>query len=128
MTRWLVVGALFAALAVAGCQRAAQETPAPQPATGQTVNMVAKEFTVDPKEVRVKAGRVTFNVKNEGAIDHDFIIVGVAEHEGEHGALTFKPGETYTLTVDLKPGTYEIVCGVAGHKEAGMTATLVVEP
>ena len=131
MKQWLIaVGLMMVLMSVligAGCQRASQEAPAQAPA-GQTVTMVTKELAFEPREVRVKAGRVTFNVKNEGAVEHDFMITGVAEHQGDHGPVTFKPGETYTLTVDLTRGTYEIVCGVPGHKEAGMTATLVVEP
>lgn len=119
---------VMSALITAGCQRAAQEQAPPPAAEGQVVNVVAKEFSFEPKEIRVKAGRVTFNVKNDGAVEHDFQIMGVAKHETEHGAELIKPGATYTGAFDLKPGTHEIVCGVAGHKEAGMTATLIVEP
>jgi uncharacterized cupredoxin-like copper-binding protein len=122
--RWLVCMAVLAAMAGTGCQRAAQDV---QDGESRTIAVVAKEFAFEPKEIRVKAGRVQFLVKNIGTVEHDFMIVGVAEHGGAHGTETFKPGETYTLVADLTPGTYVIECGVAGHKEAGMTAALIVE-
>jgi len=32
----------------------------------------------------------------------------------------------YEVQVDLRPGTYQVVCNVAGHKDAGMVGTIVV--
>jgi uncharacterized cupredoxin-like copper-binding protein len=42
----------------------------------------------------------------------------VAAAGGQSAMLEFTPS---------KPGTYEFWCTVAGHKEAGMTGTLVVQ-
>ena len=39
---------------------------------------------------------------------------------------TFK-GESKTLSVTLKPGTYKFYCSVPGHRMAGMEGTLVVK-
>jgi len=36
-------------------------------------------------------------------------------------------GDSTTVTVNLPAGTYTFYCSVPGHKEAGMTGTLVVE-
>jgi uncharacterized cupredoxin-like copper-binding protein len=36
------------------------------------------------------------------------------------------PGETKTLLVELKPGTYEVYCPVPGHKPHGMSLDLTV--
>ena len=68
------------------------------------------------------AGAVTFEIENAGTVEHDFIIQGV-----DKGTEQLRPGQKATLTVDLKPGTYTVVCNVAGHKEAGMTMQLVVK-
>ncbi len=37
------------------------------------------------------------------------------------------PGSSGTLTVDLKPGTYEFYCPVANHKEMGMEGEITVK-
>ena len=41
--------------------------------------------------------------------------------------ISVKPGEMKMLTVDLKPGEYQIHCPIAGHTEKGMQTTLLVK-
>jgi len=116
------------AIAAAGCQRAT-ELPEHQMADEETmhvVNVVAKEFAFEPKEIKVSTGMVKFVVRNEGTVEHDFEIVGAAEHGAEHEARLIKPREVYEVEVPLDPGTYQVVCNVPGHKDAGMVATIVV--
>lgn len=64
-------------LAIAACQRAAQspEHQMAEKGTAQVVNVVAKEFAFEPKEIRVNAGMAKFVVRNEGTVEHDFEIV-----------------------------------------------------
>ena len=40
-----------------------------------------------------------------------------------------QPGETQTgtFTAPAEPGTYQVVCGIAGHVEAGMISAATVE-
>jgi uncharacterized cupredoxin-like copper-binding protein len=59
-------------------------------------------------------------------VEHEFMIEGVTTH-GEHASETFQPGITHEVQAELKPGTYPVSCNVAGHKEAGMAATIIVE-
>lgn len=125
MRRGLTLGIVIAAVVVAGCQRGARR-PAGQATEVQVVNVVAKEFAFEPKEIRTRAGKVRFIVTNEGAVEHEFMIERATEH-GEHAETAFKPGVTHTVEVDLEPGTYEVTCNLPGHKDAGMVATLIVE-
>ncbi len=69
------------------------------------------------------AGEHSFAIVNGGKEVHSFEIEGVtALPEG------LPRGNTATLKANLKPGTYTVYCPVPGHKERGMTMTLVVSP
>ncbi len=120
------IGTLFVVAALAGgCARA--QAPAPTTTAGeQIVRVVAREFTFDPREARVKPGRVVFEVRNAGAVAHEYV-VAVETHEHQEQNL-IQPGDTRRVEYDLRPGTYEVACNVPGHKEAGMTGTVVVAP
>jgi len=128
-TRMKVALLLAAVVLLAvGCRRAAQQPgPTADPMDEQVVEVIAKEFAFEPKEIRVKPGMVTFKVKNEGTVEHEFMIEGVTAH-GEHASETFRPGVTHEVEVELNPGrTYPVSCNVAGHREAGMVGSIIVE-
>jgi uncharacterized cupredoxin-like copper-binding protein len=91
----------------------ATTTEAPAP-TSQVVQVTEKEFKIILASPTLKAGTVTFQIKNTGAIAHDLAVVG-----GPKSSL-IQPKATGTLTVKLKPGTTELYCTVPGHKAAGM--------
>jgi len=88
--------------------------PGPPAPTPQVVQLTEKEFKIILASSSLKAGTVTFQIKNTGAIAHDLAVVG-----GPKTPL-IKPKGTGTLTVKLKPGTTELYCTVPGHKAAGM--------
>lgn len=67
----------------------------------------------------VPSGRVTFSVKNNGAVEHNFVI-----QEANVRVEGIQPGQTKTVIVNLRPGTYNIVCDIPGHAEAGMKTTV----
>jgi uncharacterized cupredoxin-like copper-binding protein len=73
----------------------------------------------------VSAGATTFKVTNTGKEAHGFEIEG----NGIEKALKprLKQGESGSLQVYLKPGTYEVYCPVLGHKRRGMTLNLTVK-
>lgn len=104
--------------------RSVLAAPAPSP---RPVLMKAREFVFDPKEVTVRAGEVTFEVKNEGSIEHNFLIEDVNRRTLAQIPI-IEPGKTEDVKVTIRPGTYPIVCSLPGHKEAGMTGTLRVQP
>jgi len=96
----------------------AQNPPAPS-----AVTVSLKEWMIAPTEMTVAAGKVTFTITNAGAIDHNFAIEG-ADKKVE----LITPSDTKTLEITLEPGSYNILCDLAGHQEAGMTGKLTVEP
>jgi hypothetical protein len=72
----------------------------------------------------VAAGTVTFNITNNGTMEHSFEIEGNGIEEGLEATL--QPGESGTLTVDLAPGTYTVYCPVDDHRAQGMELQLTV--
>ena len=114
-----ITGALLAAVVFA--------TAAARRAPGGPAAVTAKlsEWKVELSEATIAAGPVTFTVTNAGSIPHGFEVEGAGiEREIE----LIQPGSTATLTLNLKPGTYEAYCPVGedSHKKLGMETHLKV--
>jgi uncharacterized cupredoxin-like copper-binding protein len=94
-----------------------------------------------------KAGVVTFKVKNDSKDTiHEMILMYLADPSqplpyvegdkrvdedkaGDKGEVSeLDPGKSGSLTVNLKAGTYLLICNVAGHFAAGMWTTFTVTP
>ncbi len=124
----LVTSALFLSAcggkqpAQSPAQSPAAQQPAPPAAEGQKVRVEMSEFKYAMGTTEVPAGKVMFDLVNAGSVEHSFIVEGTDVKSEQ-----IRPGQTVTLQTELKPGTYTIVCDVAGHKEAGMTTQLVVK-
>ena len=113
-----IAGTLLVAAALAAAPRRAPVAPA-------SVNAKLSEWKVELSEVTIPAGPVAFTVTNAGSIPHAFEIEGQGtERETE----LIQPGSTATLTLTLKPGTYEAYCPVGedSHKKLGMETRLTV--
>ena len=94
----------------------------PEPAT---VNVRLSEWSVELSQQTIAAGPVTFVVTNTGQVPHAIEVEGQGiEKEIE----TIQPGATDTLSLNLKPGGYEVYCpvGNGSHKKLGMDARLTV--
>ena len=98
----------------------AQTTTTPT-AQGATVQVSETEFKITPASSALKAGPVTFQVKNLGKIPHDLAIKGTTEK-----TQLIPPGGSAALTVSLNAGTYELYCTVPGHEAAGMKQNITV--
>lgn len=78
------------------------------------------EFSIDG-DLEIEPGPTRFQVENNGAVVHNLVF------EGGPATPDLASGETAVLDFDnLTPGTYDIFCSIAGHREAGMEARLVV--
>ena len=89
------------------------------------VSVRLSEWKVELSQPNIAAGPVTFVVTNTGQIPHAVEVDG----EGiEQETKTIQPGANGTLTLTLKPGTYEVYCpvGEGSHKKLGMEAHLTV--
>ena len=91
---------------------------------GQKITVTMTEYKFE-MPATAKAGKTTFVVKNAGKKVHTFAIKG--EGIDQKISPNPKPGQSATLEVDLKPGTYEITCPVDFHIGRGMKTTLTVK-
>ena len=117
-----LIGVAAASLLVAGSVMAADRA---LDANATPLAVTARDVRFEPADVRVTAGQfAVLTFTNADPVFHDWEVEGLANVD-----VPARPGQTAKLRflVD-EPGTYEIVCTVPGHAEAGMTGTLVVEP
>ncbi len=100
---------------------------APTPKGGAAVSVTLSEWKVELSERAIPAGAVTFTVANVGSIPHALEVEGQGI---EQETAVIQPGSTATLTLTLKPGTYEVYCPVGNdsHKKLGMETELKVAP
>ncbi|HEV8355416.1 MAG TPA: cupredoxin domain-containing protein [Gemmatimonadales bacterium] len=96
---------------------------APNPPAAVSARL--SEWKVQLSEAAVRAGTVTFTITNAGSIPHGLDIEG---HGIEKEIEKIEPGAVATLTLELKPGSYEVYCPVGGesHKKIGMATHLKV--
>jgi uncharacterized cupredoxin-like copper-binding protein len=106
-----------------------------------TLNVTATDTGYDSPTYTVPAGgEVTLNLTNNGAIEHEFAILKLGEHvtppfgEKDEGKIFWEldgvaAGTTMsgTFTAPTEPGEYDVICGIPGHIELGMIATLIVK-
>ena len=70
-----------------------------------------------------KGDKVTIQIINDDGVEHALEILGL----GVKSESVIKKGDTQTVTFTAdKEGTYQYVCNIPGHKEAGMLGKLTV--
>ena len=101
---------------------------ASQPTTG-AIDLTVKaldpggKYSFDAKSYTAKAGTVNVALINEGKENHNLLVQGVDKGKFK---LSVTPGETKAGAVTLAAGTFTIYCDIAGHRDGGMEAKLVV--
>jgi uncharacterized cupredoxin-like copper-binding protein len=97
--------------------------PAAQPPVSQAqmVPVSESEFKIVLPRIALKAGKITFDVKNVGKIPHDLAVKGTS-----FKSSLIQPGGSTKLAATLKPGSYELYCTVPGHEAAGMKVKVTV--
>jgi uncharacterized cupredoxin-like copper-binding protein len=108
-----------------------------QPSTsGDGIAVTLRDFSIEPATATAPSGSVAFAIANDGPSVHEFEVLatdtapdaipvdsGVAQTEPSEivdEVEDIAPGTSANLAVDLDPGSYIIICNVAGHYEAGM--------
>ena len=89
-----------------------------------------QEFTIDPPSLTVATGQtVRFNVSNQGTVEHS--LEAELESAGIEQVLfpdNLQPGQSDMEEVTFsQPGTWELYCPLADHRDRGMLATVQVQ-
>ncbi len=102
-------------------------TAVPAQSDPQSVGVKAREFVFDPREITVRAGKITLSVTNEGGIEHALVL-----EDESHTVLaeipSVLPEKTEQTRVTQAPGTYAFFCPVGSgfHRRRGMVGKLTV--
>jgi uncharacterized cupredoxin-like copper-binding protein len=118
-----------------------------------TVAVTLQEFSVGPDTSSAPAGSITFEATNEGPDDtHEFVVIktdlditalptvedGSVDETGEGVEVIdeiedIAVGDTQSVTVDLEPGNYALICNIydaeedEAHYQEGMRTSFTVE-
>jgi manganese oxidase len=90
-------------------------------ADGASAHVSLTEFAITPDAVTVSAGG-TVHITNDGTAVHNLSV-----SDTDLATPDIAAGETGELDVSsLEPGSYELLCLIAGHADSGMKASLTV--
>jgi len=119
----------------------------PEIESGAHVTATIEDMAIDLSTHTVAAGKVTFEITNNGPSLHEFVVLKTDIAPGELPENPDEPGQVMeegegivpmgengnipagtgaNLTLDLKAGTYQIICNLPGHYVAGMYTDLTV--
>lgn len=114
-------------------------------ASAETVKVSLVDDAIKIDQPSVKAGKITFDVKNDSMTEvHEMIVIAKPAGEMPYDAVkkrviesklkrfgevsNLKVGATGKLAVSLKPGEYMLICNIKGHFMDGMKADFNVTP
>ncbi len=109
-----------------------------------TIAVALNEWALEVDEARAPAGKVTFDVANVGAVEHDFIVIrsdlaadalptagdAVDETQVEVVGRAVRirvRGVNVNVSLDLAAGSYVLVCNVPTHYDLGQRIAFTVE-
>jgi uncharacterized cupredoxin-like copper-binding protein len=134
--RILVAAALASAAAAVALLVVVGSTSA---GSSSSVSVRLSEFRVTASPTSAQDGRVTFNVRNTGDIEHELVVIkttrrannlplrnGRASERGSRGEVRVDAGARERLAIRLTPGHYALICNIGQHYRAGMRRDFTV--
>jgi plastocyanin len=89
------------------------------------VTATETEFHIALSTMTFHPGTYKFVAVDKGSASHNLVISGPGVNQAKTADL-ISPGESESVTVTLQKGTYDIYCGVPGHKAMGMDVHITV--
>lgn len=104
----------------------------------ETIDLTANAMAFGSKEITIEKGKAYKLVfKNDDSVEHDFSVKKIPvkltkKDDHGHGSADLHVhadgGKTESVEFTAtEAGSYEFICTVAGHKDAGMTGKLIVK-
>lgn len=92
-----------------------------------TIRVHAGEYSFEPQRLELRAGVPTrIELENEGILEHSLIVrTPDGKHDWIHLHAPVHGTDASTFELD-RPGSYPVLCTIAGHTEAGMVGELIV--
>jgi uncharacterized cupredoxin-like copper-binding protein len=127
---------MVASLVLAACGGG---SPSDSGGGSNSIDVTLADFSFTPKDWTVPANTsITLNIKNNGSVAHTWVLLNKAitppysnadQSDVVFASPQIQPGksQTVTFTSPATPGTYEVICDLPGHLEAGMEGTLTVK-
>lgn len=119
--RATLAAALLLALSACGGER---ESAGTAPADAGIEVRALDGLAWNSKTYTAEAGKVTLFGANDSVLPHN---VHVLDADGKDMGTAINlptPGSSGTMELDLAPGTYRIVCKIAGHTSMDSTLTV----
>jgi plastocyanin len=123
-------------MVLAACQGESTSPQTTSQAASAEITAEATEFQFTPSDWTVAPeATVMLTLINQGTEEHTFTVVtgggrvdSATELDEVAPVAQAEAGATVdaTFTAPSEPGSYQVVCTIAGHLEAGMEATLTV--
>jgi len=123
----------------------AAATNTPPSSNPTTLDVVMKDFAIEPSIATASPGMIMFNIENQGMLAHDFYVirtglapdalpvdsaafqVKVSELDVVKYQPAFAAGANVQVTVDLSAGRYVLICNIASHYQAGSRVAFTVQ-
>ena len=122
--RTLATAALLLLLLVGGALALTRGQDAPTPARGGSIDVRLTDFRYHPQRISAEPGPLTFELRNEGRLPHNFRLLRNGNEVVQ--IRTLKPGATASVVRRVRAGTYRFLCPLQNHAELGMYGSLVV--
>lgn len=89
----------------------------PDVSAGTTVLVMLSDNSIAVREQSIPAGPAVLTIENRGSGVHNLFIEGEGVNKAAEASIA--QGQSATLDVQFKPGTYTLYCPVADHRQKG---------